>query len=219
MSFCRVQFPKQVDISSLNRLVRSNHSPTPAGISADKSESPFLDQFTTLEHAKPSTMKLRFISHLRSRAKRSLVILVTGLSCLAFAFVFAAFSESVNPLHSKPIKVGVDTSDIHRLSSNQANNEKLSYLSYLLCRVNDWVQVMHGTGRNAMDYLDAWTDFADANNHLIVAPEFSELIKGETFDYHEGNVWDQHHVWNKPNRNHHFFSLRLCGEKIRRMEM
>jgi predicted esterase len=56
--------------------------------------------------------------------------------------------------------------------------------------------VMHGTDRNAKDYLEAWTDFADANNYLIVAPEFSELIKGETFDYQEGNVWNQNHAWN-----------------------
>jgi poly(3-hydroxybutyrate) depolymerase len=112
-------------------------------------------------------MKLRFISHLRSKANRRLLLLVTGVSCLAFAFVFAAFSESVNPLHSKPIKVGVDTSDIHRFSSNQASNDKLSYLTYLPSPVNDSMQVMfvmHGTDRNAKDYLEAWTDFADANN-------------------------------------------------------
>ncbi len=144
-------------------------------------------------------MKLRFISHLRSRANLRLILLVTGLSCLAFAFVFGAFSESVNSLHSKPIKVGVDTSEIHRFSSNQVNNEKLRYFTYLPNPVNDSMQVMfvmHGTDRNAMDYLDAWTDFAHSNNYLIVAPEFSELIKGETFDYQEGNVWNQHHAWN-----------------------
>jgi pimeloyl-ACP methyl ester carboxylesterase len=144
-------------------------------------------------------MKIRFISHLRSRANRRLLLLVTGVSCLAFAFVFGAFSETVNSLHSKPIKVGVDTSEIHRFSSNQVNNKKLRYFTYLPNPVNDSMQVMfvmHGTDRNAMDYLDAWTDFADLNNYLIVAPEFSELIKGETFDYQEGYVWNQHHAWN-----------------------
>jgi len=142
-------------------------------------------------------MKFRFISHLRSRANLRLLLLVTGVSCLAFAF--KPFTESVHSLHSKPIKVGVDTSEIHRFSSNQVNNEKMRFYTYLPNPVNDSMQVMfvmHGTDRNAMDYLDAWSDFADANNYLIVAPEFSELIKGETFDYQEGNVWNQHHVWN-----------------------
>lgn len=144
-------------------------------------------------------MKLRFISHLRSRANLRLLLLVTGVSFITFAFVFGAFTESVNPLHSKAIKVGVDSSEIHRFSSNQVNKEKMRFYTYLPSPVNDSMQVMfvmHGTDRNAMDYLDAWTDFADANNYLIVAPEFSELIKGETFDYQEGNVWNQHHVWN-----------------------
>jgi pimeloyl-ACP methyl ester carboxylesterase len=51
------------------------------------------------------------------------------------------------------------------------------------------VFVMHGGGRNADDYLDAWVDLADKNNLLIVAPEFeNKFSKYTTNDYQEGNL-------------------------------
>jgi hypothetical protein len=74
----------------------------------------------------------------------------------------------------------------------------MTYYTYLPSTVDDSMQVlfvMHGKDRNAMDYLEAWRDFADSNNFLIVAPEFPELIEGETFDYQEGNVWNENHEW------------------------
>lgn len=36
------------------------------------------------------------------------------------------------------------------------------------------VMVIHGAGRNAEDYLDAWIPFAEEDNLLVVAPEFGE---------------------------------------------
>ncbi len=144
-------------------------------------------------------MKLHLFSHTILKANFRLLLLVIGVSCFAFAFVFDEFSETSTHSHAKPIKVGVDTSEIHRFSSNQGSNEKLNYYTYLPNKVNDSMQVifvMHGTDRNAMDYLEAWIDFADANNYLIVAPEFRELMKEETFDYQEGNIWNQQHEWN-----------------------
>ena len=51
------------------------------------------------------------------------------------------------------------------------------------------VFVMHGGGRNADDYLDAWVELADKNNLLIVAPEFeNKFSKYTTNDYQEGNL-------------------------------
>ena len=51
------------------------------------------------------------------------------------------------------------------------------------------VFVMHGGGRNADDYLDAWVDLADKNNLLVVAPEFeNKFSKYTTNDYQEGNL-------------------------------
>ncbi len=50
--------------------------------------------------------------------------------------------------------------------------------------------VMHGGGRNADDYLDAWKGIADENNFLVVAPEFaSKFADIATNDYQEGNLF------------------------------
>jgi len=55
---------------------------------------------------------------------------------------------------------------------------------------NKIVFVMHGGGRNADDYLDAWVKIAKTNNFLIVAPEFAnKFSKYITNDYQEGNLF------------------------------
>lgn len=52
------------------------------------------------------------------------------------------------------------------------------------------VFVMHGGGRNAEDYLNAWIELADKNNLLVVAPEFENKFKNiTTRDYQEGNLF------------------------------
>ncbi|MFT5647084.1 MAG: hypothetical protein ACI976_001773, partial [Aureispira sp.] len=52
------------------------------------------------------------------------------------------------------------------------------------------VFVMHGGGRNANDYLNAWVELANKNNLLIVAPEFeNKFSKYTTNDYQEGNLF------------------------------
>jgi hypothetical protein len=52
------------------------------------------------------------------------------------------------------------------------------------------VFVMHGGGRNADDYLNAWVELADESNLLIVAPEFeNKFSKYTTNDYQEGNLF------------------------------
>lgn len=63
-------------------------------------------------------------------------------------------------------------------------------------RPKDWVEndqivfVMHGGGRNAENYLDAWIELADQNNLFIVAPEFeNKFSKYTTNDYQEGNLF------------------------------
>ena len=49
--------------------------------------------------------------------------------------------------------------------------------------------IMHGMGRNAEDYLDAWIDAAEQRRFLLVAPEFdNRLARYVTRDYQEGNV-------------------------------
>ncbi len=52
------------------------------------------------------------------------------------------------------------------------------------------VFVMHGGGRNADNYLDAWVELAEDNNLLIVAPEFENKFSNiTTNDYQEGNLF------------------------------
>ncbi len=55
---------------------------------------------------------------------------------------------------------------------------------------NKIVFVMHGGGRNAEDYLDAWVEIAKENNFLIIAPQFAnKFAKYITNDYQEGNLF------------------------------
>lgn len=50
--------------------------------------------------------------------------------------------------------------------------------------------VMHGMSRNAEQYLDTWTDAADAKSILLVAPEFDNpFYRFVTNDYQEGNLF------------------------------
>ena len=52
------------------------------------------------------------------------------------------------------------------------------------------VFVMHGGGRNAEDYLNAWVALAEQNNLFVVAPEFeNKFSKYTTNDYQEGNLF------------------------------
>jgi len=52
------------------------------------------------------------------------------------------------------------------------------------------VFVVHGGGRNAADYLDAWIEIANKENLLIIAPEFeNKFLKQITNDYQEGNLF------------------------------
>jgi pimeloyl-ACP methyl ester carboxylesterase len=68
----------------------------------------------------------------------------------------------------------------------------------------EWTQdkpilfVMHGMGRNAESYLDAWSDIADQKGLMLVAPEFeSKFYKVITNDYQEGNV-KSYFGWSNP---------------------
>ncbi len=135
---------------------------------------------------------------IRKSKNKILPFLLFGI--LFFTFVNCKLPISLSPKVSLPLIRGIDTLEIQRFSVDNPNNENLTYYTYLPDTVNNSMQilfVMHGKDRNAMDYLDAWKDFADSNNFLIIAPEFPELISGETFDYQEGNIWNKNHQWNE----------------------
>jgi hypothetical protein len=162
-------------------------------------------------------MEFRLITRWRLKTIFQTFVVLTCVSFLVFAFVFEKLKAESNHSLSGPIKIGVDTSEIYRYANTSFHNEKLNYYTYLPNKVNDSMQVMfvmHGTDRNAMDYLDAWKDFANANNYLIVAPAFLEVVKDESFDYQEGNVWDQNHVWNNKEDWAFMAVERIFGELV-----
>ncbi len=52
-----------------------------------------------------------------------------------------------------------------------------------------FVMVMHGTGRNADDYANAWKDFANNNDYIIATPEFSKSEWPHSRSYNLGNIF------------------------------
>ncbi|MCP4059006.1 MAG: hypothetical protein GY738_17180 [Pseudoalteromonas sp.] len=58
--------------------------------------------------------------------------------------------------------------------------------------------VMHGMGRNAEDYLDAWTELAEQKGIMLIVPEFaSKFYRVITNDYQEGNL-KSYFGWQNP---------------------
>ena len=53
------------------------------------------------------------------------------------------------------------------------------------------VFVLHGLNRNAGDYRDQWINVAEANNLIIVAPEFTKTLYPGADGYNLGNVFDK----------------------------
>ena len=92
---------------------------------------------------------------------------------------------------SKKIKIGVDAFVINAYKDSDRKSIKVwTYKPESWKDQDDIVFVMHGGGRNADDYLQAWIELADINNLLIVAPEFeNKFSKYTTNDYQEGNLY------------------------------
>ncbi|MDF0715857.1 hypothetical protein PY092_06840 [Muricauda sp. 334s03] len=89
------------------------------------------------------------------------------------------------------INVGIDSFVIHAYKDSERKSIKV--WTYKPENWNDKdkiVFVMHGGGRNADDYLNAWIELANKNDLLIIAPEFeNKFSKYTTNDYQEGNLF------------------------------
>ncbi len=89
------------------------------------------------------------------------------------------------------INIGIDSFDMSAYMDS--NRKSIRVWTYKPKHWNDQdkiVFVMHGGGRNADDYLNAWVELADENNLLVVAPEFdNKFSKYTTRDYQEGNLF------------------------------
>lgn len=90
-----------------------------------------------------------------------------------------------------PIHDGRDSFVMYEYRQNDRKSIKVWTYKPLEWKNEDkMVFVMHGGGRNADDYLDAWVKIAKKNNLFIVAPEFaSRFSKYTTNDYQEGNLF------------------------------
>ncbi len=89
------------------------------------------------------------------------------------------------------INVGTDSFVIHAYKNSERKSIKV--WTYKPENWNDKdkiVFVMHGGGRNADDYLNAWVELANKNNLLIIVPEFeNKFSRYTTNDYQEGNLF------------------------------
>ena len=92
---------------------------------------------------------------------------------------------------AKEINTGKDTFVIYAHKNSERKSIRVwTYKPEQWQDQDQIVFVMHGGGRNADDYLDAWVELADTHNLLIVAPEFeNKLANYTTNDYQEGNLF------------------------------
>ncbi len=89
------------------------------------------------------------------------------------------------------MNIGIDSFVIYAYKESERKSIKVWTYQPKSWKDQDKIMfVMHGGGRNADDYLNAWIELADSNNLLIVAPEFeNKFYKYTTNDYQEGNLF------------------------------
>ncbi|MCO6357547.1 hypothetical protein [Roseivirga pacifica] len=92
---------------------------------------------------------------------------------------------------TRRINAGTDSFVIHAYKESERKSIRVwTYKPETWNDKDKIVFVMHGGGRNADDYLNAWIDLANENNLLIIAPEFENKFSNYTTnDYQEGNLF------------------------------
>ncbi len=92
---------------------------------------------------------------------------------------------------TRKMNVGIDSFVIHAYKNSEKKSIKVwTYKPEHWHNKDKIVFVMHGGGRNADDYLNAWVELANKNNLLIIAPEFeNKFSRYTTNDYQEGNLF------------------------------
>lgn len=114
-----------------------------------------------------------------------LLLLITGYIYLYVLPKGPAITETA------PIHTGKDSFVMY--AYKESKKKSIKVWTY---KPQDWnnkdkiVFVMHGGGRNAEDYLEAWITIAKENKFLIIAPEFENKFSNYTTnDYQEGNLF------------------------------
>lgn len=100
---------------------------------------------------------------------------------------------------AKPIPAGKDSFVINAYKHTDRKTIRVwTYKPAKWTPQNPVLFVMHGMGRNAEDYLDAWTELAEQKGMMLVAPEFaSKFYRVITNDYQEGNL-ESYFGWENP---------------------
>ncbi|HHP7237976.1 hypothetical protein [Longibacter sp.] len=83
--------------------------------------------------------------------------------------------DSEQPVPAEPIEVSIGKNTFETNEDQLPGINRVWYYRPPLVRDSlRLVMVLHGMGRNGEDYLDSWIRFADENQFLVVAPEFSD---------------------------------------------
>ncbi len=115
-------------------------------------------------------------------------LLLLSVAGYVYLYVLPKGPEITAP---QPINTGIDSFVIQAYKDSERKSIKVwTYKPESWNDKDNIVFVMHGGGRNAADYLNAWIDLANENKLLIIAPEFeNKFSKYTTNDYQEGNLF------------------------------
>lgn len=118
----------------------------------------------------------------------STILLLLSLAGYLYLYVLPKGPEITA---TTKMNVGIDSFVIHAYTHSKRKSIKVwTYKPGSWKDKDKIVFVMHGGGRNADDYLNAWIELADTHNLFIIAPEFeNKFSKYTTNDYQEGNLF------------------------------
>lgn len=118
------------------------------------------------------------------------VSIVLLLAVLGYVYLYV-LPKGPEITATSTIKEGVDSFVMYAYKDSERKSIKVwTYKPEHWQDQDNIVFVMHGGGRNADDYLNAWVDLSNENNLLIIAPEFeNKFSKYTTNDYQEGNLF------------------------------
>lgn len=119
------------------------------------------------------------------------ILVLTALISISGYIYLYVLPKGPNVTASIPVSEGKDTFVMYAYKNCEQKSIKVwTYRPSKWQNEDKIVFVMHGGGRNADDYLDAWIEIAEENNLFIVAPEFeNKFSKYMTNDYQEGNLY------------------------------
>ena len=120
----------------------------------------------------------------------ALILILTTFAISGYVYLYK-MPKGPEITDVQKLKNGTDSFVIHAYKKSERKSIKVWTYKPDSWKSQDRILfVMHGGGRNANDYLEAWKDIAEENNIFIIAPEFAnKFSKYTTNDYQEGNLF------------------------------